>query len=138
MATSRPDGLSLHEETFDYALCDTPTFTGDTGRVHVALAAYNHQDPDFAFDPISTNRHLQPGMAIAALGTGVVAGPTRESIQVLVPDCTVPPVGNDVQIDLRHVVELRMGPAFDMGHDLPPPDLALSLCPNSLEPTLGI
>ena len=54
------------------------------------------------------------------------------------PDCTVPPVGNDVQIDLRHVVELRMGPAFDMGHELPPPDLALSLCPNSLESTLGL
>ena len=89
-------------------------------------------------DPISTNRRLHPGMAITALGTVLVAGPTRESIQVLVPDCTVPPVGNDVQIDLRHVVELRMGPTFDMGHKLPPPDLALALCPNSLESTLGI
>ena len=137
MATSRPDGLPLHGDTFDYSLCDIPTFI-DTGRVHVALAAFNHQDPDFASDPISTNRCLQPGMAIAALGTVVVGGPTRESIQVLVPDCTVSPVGNDVQIDLRHVVELRMGPAFDMGQELPPPDLALVLCPNSLESTLGI
>ena len=77
-------------------------------------------------------------MALPVLGTVVVAVPTRESIQVLIPDCTVPPVGNDVQLDLRHVVELQMGPAFDIGHKLPPPDLALSLAPNSLEPTLGI
>ena len=54
---------------------------------------------------------------------------------MLVPDCTIPPVGYDVRIDLRHVVELRQGSAFDMGHDLSPPDLALT--PNSLEPTLG-
>ena len=31
-----------------------------------------------------------------------------------------------------------MGPAFDMSYELPPPNLALSLCPNLLEPTLGI
>ena len=68
----------------------------------------------------------------------MVAGQTPETIQVLVPDCTVPPVGNDVRIDLRHVVELTMGPAFDMGLDLPPPDLAFALCPNSLQPTLGL
>ena len=111
---------------------------GDAGRVHVALAAFNHKNPDFAFNPISTNRRLQPGADITVLGTVVVAGPTRDSIQVLVPDCNVPPVGNDVRIDIRHVVELWMGPAFDMSHELPPPDLTLSICPNSLESTLGI
>ena len=131
MATSRPDGLPLHRDTFDYSLCDTATFTGDAGYVHMALATFNHQNPDFAFDPLSTNWRLQPSADLTVLGTVVVAGPTRESIQVLVPDCTVPPVGNDVQIDLRHVVELQMGPAFDMCHELPPPDLTLSLCPKS-------
>ena len=73
MATSRPDSLPLHGDTYDYSLCDIPTFTGDTGRIHVAVAAFNYQDPDFASHPIFTNRRLQPDMAIAALGTVVVA-----------------------------------------------------------------
>ena len=34
-------------------------------------------------------------------------------------------MGSDVQIDLRHVVELRLRSPFDMGRELPPPDLAL-------------
>ena len=37
MTMSRPDGLPLHGENFDYALSDTPTFAGDTERVHVAF-----------------------------------------------------------------------------------------------------
>ena len=41
-------------------------------------------------------------------------------------------------IDLRHVVELSLGAAFDLGEELPPPDLASDLCPNSLESTLGL
>ena len=100
IATSRPDGLPLHGDTFVYALCDTPTVIGDAGYVHMALATFNHQDPDFTFDPLSTNRRLHPSADLAVLGKVVVAGPTSESIQVLVPDCTVPPVGNDVQIAL--------------------------------------
>ena len=55
---------------------------------------------------------------------------------MLVPDCTIPPVGNDVRVDLRHVVDLHLGPAFDLGHEMPPQELALALTPNSLEPTL--
>ena len=43
-----------------------------------------------------------------------------------------------MRIDLRHVVELSLGSPFDMGRELPPPDLALSLTPNYLEPILGI
>ena len=52
---SRPDGLPLHGDNFDYALSDTPTFTGDTGRVHVAFefAVFDHANQDVAFDPIS-------------------------------------------------------------------------------------
>ena len=103
----------------------------------MAWATFNHQDPDFTLDQLSANRRLQPNADLAVLGTAVVSGPCG-TIQVLVPDCTVPPVGNDVQIDLRHVVELQMGPAFDMGLALPPLDLTLSLCPSSLEPTLGL
>ena len=96
----------------------------------MALAAFRHRDPDFALDPLSSNRRFQPCTDLVVLGTLVVAGPTPESIQVLVPDCTIPPVGKYVVIDLRHVVELSMGAAFDMGKELPPPDLASALCPN--------
>ena len=134
MAMSRP----LHEDTFDYSNCDIPTFTGDVGFEHVALAAYSHRDPDFALDPLFSNRRFQPNSDLAVLGTVVIAGPTPDSVKALVPDCTIPPVGNSVRIDLRYVVELSMGPALDMGQDLPPPDLASALCPNSLEPTLGL
>ena len=68
----------------------------------------------------------------------VVAGTTQESLHVLIPDCTIPPVDNDIVIDLRHVVEVSLGAPFDMGKELPPPDLAAVMCPNSLEPTLGL
>ena len=61
-----------------------------------------------------------------------------DTIQILVPDCTIPPVGSDVRVDLRHVVELCLGSPFDMDRELPPPDLTLTLTPNSLDPTLGI
>ena len=67
-----------------------------------------------------------------------MAGPTPASIQVLVPDCLSRPVGNTAQIDLRHVIELQLGSPFDMGRDLPPPDLASRLTPNSLEQTLQL
>ena len=57
---------------------------------------------------------------------------------MLIPDCTVSPVGSDVIVDLRHVVELSMGTPFDMGVELSPPNPAVALCPNSLDPTLGL
>ena len=76
------------------------------------MAAFDHINRDFASDPISANRRLRTDISV--LGTAVVAGSTKDSIRVLVPDCAIPPVGDDVRVDLRHVVELRLGPAFDM------------------------
>ena len=109
MAMSRPDGLPLHWENFDYALSDTPTFAGDTERVHVAFgdtervhvafATFNHADRDIALHPLSTNRRLYTDIPV--VGTVIVVGPTKETIQVLVPDCTIPPVGNDVEVVIR-------------------------------------
>ena len=83
MAVSRPDGLPLHEGAFDYEQTDVPTFTGEAGRLHVALATFNHRDADFAFDPLSTNRRLPSGIDFPVLGTIVIAGPTPETIEVL-------------------------------------------------------
>ena len=87
--------------------------------MHVTLTAFHHINQDLASDPVSTNRHFNTDIPV--LGTAVVAGSTRESIRVLAPDCTIPPVGNDVRVDLRHVVDLCLGPAFNMGHETPPP-----------------
>ena len=71
MAISRPDGLPLHGENFDYALSDTPTFAGDTERVHVAFAAFDHADRDIALDPISTNRHLHADIPVGHQSWGL-------------------------------------------------------------------
>ena len=98
----------------------------------MAFASFQHADWDIALDPLSTNRCLHTDIPV------IVAGPTSESVQIIIPDCTVPPVGNDDQIDLRHMVELRLRSPFYMGCELPPPDLALRLTPNSLEQTLHI
>ena len=68
----------------------------------------------------------------------VVAGPTPDSVHVMIPDCLVAPVGGDVRIDLHHVDTLQLGPATDMGNNLPPPDLARALCRKPRAPTLGL
>ena len=108
---------------------DTPPFTADTDNPHIALSPFNHADRD---------RRLPDQADLPVLGTIVVAGPTPDSIHVMIPDCLVPPVGDDVHIDLRHVVTLQLGPATDMGNDLPQPNLARALCRKPLAPTLGL
>ena len=99
-------------------------------------SSFRHHNTDISLDPLSTNRRFQPFTQLAGLGTMVVAGMTPESIQVLIPDCTERPVGDNVTVDLRHVVELFMGNSLDMGTELPATNLAEVLCPNSLAPTL--
>ena len=117
---------------------DTPPFTGDTGNPHIALSLFKHADRDFAFDPFSTNRRFPNQTDIPVLGTIVVAGPTPDSVQVIIPDYLVPPVEGKVHIDLHHVVTLQLGPVIDIGNDLPPPDLECALCHKPLPPTLGL
>ena len=102
------------------------------------MSSFDHADRDFAFDPLSTNHRFPDQADLPVLGTIVIAGPTHDSIHVMIPDCLIPPVGRDVRIDLRHVVTLQLGPAADMGHDLPPPDLERALCCKPLAPTLGL
>ena len=78
---------------------------------------------DIAFDPLSANRRFAGTADLAVLGTLVFAGPTRQSIAVMVPDCIVPPVNSTVRVDLRHHVGLSLGPAVDMTNWSPEPNL---------------
>ena len=83
------------------------------------MNTYNHEDVDVSFDPLSANRRFPGNGDLAVLGTLIFAGPTRGSIDVMVPDCLLPPVGGEVKIDLRHHVSLSLGPAVDMGNWVP-------------------
>ena len=101
MAGGRADGLPHHTFPFNYSICEIPTFVGHTGIEHEAIPAFCHHDGDIAHDPLSANRRFQPSTQLAGLGTMMVSG--------MSPDCMEPPVGGDVTVDLRHVVELFMG-----------------------------
>ena len=94
----------------------TGSYTEDADGDGIRMNAFGHEDADVAFDPLSANRRF-PGTAdLAVLGTLVFAGPTRESIDVMVPDCFLPPASGTVRIDLRHHVSLSLGPAVDMSN----------------------
>ena len=116
----------------------TGSFTEDAEGDGVRVNTYGHEDADIAFDPLSANRRFAGTADLAVLGTLVFAGPTRESIAVMVPDCIVPPVNSTVRVDLRHHVGLSLGPAVDMTNWSPEPNLERALCPASLADTLGL
>ena len=71
---------------------------------------------------------------LAMFSTLVVAGPTPDHINVLIPDTVGPTVDAEGPVDLQHVV----GPAMNLSSSLPPAYLATSLCENSVVPTLGL
>ena len=116
----------------------TGSFTEDTEGDGVRLNAFNHEDADVAFDPLSANRRFSGTADLAVLGTLVFAGPTRETISVMVPDCLMPPENDTVRVDLRHHVGLSLGPAVDMTNWSPEDHLERALCPASLADTLGL
>ena len=116
----------------------TGSYTEDAGGDGLRMNAYNHDDVDVAFDPFSTNRRFPSTDDLAVLGTLIFAGPTRESIDVMVLDCLLPPVGGTVRVDLRHHVSLSLGPAVDMTNWVPETHLEKALCPSSLAKTLGL
>ena len=116
----------------------TGSFTEDTEGDGVRLNAFNHEDVDVAFDPLSANRRFSGTADLAVLGTLVFAGPTRETISVMVPDCLMPPENDTVRVDLRHHVGLSLGPAVDMTNWSPEENLERALCPGSLADTLGL
>ena len=102
------------------------------------MNAFGHEDADISFDPLSAIRRFSATADLAVLGTFVFAGPTRESIDVMGPDCIVPPASGSVQIDLCHHVSLSLGPAVDMSNWVPETQLEKALCPASLAKTLGL
>ena len=116
----------------------TGSFTEDTEGDGVRLNAFNHADADVAFDPLSANRRFSGTADLAVLGTLVFAGPTRDTISVMVPDCLMPPENASVRVDLRHHVGLSLGPAVDMTNWSPEDHLERALCPGSLADTLGL
>ena len=116
----------------------TGSYTEDAEGDGMRLNAFEHDDADVAFYPLSANRRFVDAADLAVLGTLVFAGPTRESISVMVPDCIVPPVSGTVRVDLRHHVGLSLGPAVDMTNWSPEANLERALCPASLADTLGL
>ena len=116
----------------------TGSFTEDIDGDGVRLNAFNHEDADIAFDPLSANRRFSGTADLAVLGTLVFAGPTRETISVMVPDCLIPPENDTVRVDLRHHVSLSLGPAVDMTNWSPEDHLERALCPATLSDTLGL
>ena len=116
----------------------TGSYTEDTEGDGLRLNAFEHEDANIAYDPLSANRRFAGTADLAVLGTLVFAGPTRDSISVMVPDCLVPPENNTVRIDLRHHVGLSLGSAVDMTDWSPEEHLERALCPNSLLDTLGL
>ena len=116
----------------------TGSYTEDTEGDEVRLNAFGHEDANIAYDPLSANRRFAGTADLAVLGTLVFAGPTRETISVMVPDCLVPPENDTVRVDLRHHVGLSLGPAVDMTNWSPEDHLEWALCPGSLLDTLGL
>ena len=116
----------------------TGSYTEDADGDGVRMNAFGHEDADISFDLLSANRRFSGTADLAVLGTLVFAGPTRESIDVMVPDCIVPPASGLVRVDLRHHVSLSLGPALDMANWAPETHLEKALCPSSLADTLGL
>ena len=115
-----------------------PSYHDDLDNTYCAVPAFQHSDPDLARDPLSTNRRLLDTADLEMFGTLVVAGPTPDQINVLIPDSVGPTVDAVSPVYLQHVVGLSLGSATNLSSTLPPEGLDLALCNNSLRPTLGL
>ena len=136
--SSPPAMMAMSQQSLPPVNQYTGSFTEDSEGDGVRLNAYGHEDADIAFDPLSANRRFAGTADLAVLGSLVFAGPTRESIAVMVPDCIIPPANNTVRVDLHHHVGLSLGPAVDMTSWSPEANLERALCPASLADTLGL
>ena len=132
-----PDFLVDDRELMFHSAPDTvPSFHDEDGNMNCAVPVCQHPDPDLARDPLSTNRRLLETADLAMFSTMVVAGSSPDHIKVLIPDTIGPTVDAESPVDLQHVVGLSLGPAANLSSTLPPADLTLALCDNSVLPTL--
>ena len=90
MAMSRPDRSPVY--THDSSPARTGPYSEDTGGDQLCINAFDHADVDVAFNPLLTNRRFPAIADLAVLGTLVFGSPTRHSIDVMIPDCLLPPV----------------------------------------------
>ena len=68
----------------------TGPYLEDAGGDRLHINAFNHDDVDVAFDPLSTNHRFSGTDDLAVLGILIFGGPTRDSIDVMIPDCLLP------------------------------------------------
>ena len=111
-------------------------FRDTDAQTYCTIRPFKDVDPDIERDPLSTNRRLFDSGGIDLFGSMVVAGPTTDIIYMLVPDSTTCTADEICPAYIQHVIGLRLGPAENLGSILPREDLHLSLCENSLRPTL--
>ena len=102
MALSWPECSPVH--TNETSPVRTGPYSETTCGDQLRINAFDHADDDIAFDPLSTNRRFPTTTDLAVLGTLVFGAPTRESIDVMFPDCLLPLVGGEVHVDLHHPV----------------------------------
>ena len=122
MAMNRPVESPVH--THHTSPAHMGPYSEDAGGDQLRINAFDHDDVDVTFDPLSTNCQFPDTADLAVLGTLVFGGPTCDSIDVMIPDC--------------HLVTLSLGPAVDMRDSMPSPNLDQALCSSSLAPTLGL
>ena len=79
-----------YPESFGLVIAESPD------DHQVALSPFGHSDRGCAFDPLSANRRLPDHADLPVLATVVFAGPSPDTIHVMVPDCLIPPVGSEV------------------------------------------
>ena len=125
-----------HEFTLHSTPGSPSVFRDDRGVTRCTITSFQHVDPDIARDPLSINHRLFGSDGIEIFGTMVMAGPSQEVMYVLVPDSTTCTADVIQPPDLQHVVGLRLGAAENLSTCVPREDLHLSLCDNSLRPTL--
>ena len=123
--------LTLHTTTDGSGV-----FRDGDGQTHCTIRPFRDGDPDISRDPFSTSRRLFDSGGIELFRSMVVAGPTTDVIYVLIPDNTTCSADEISPADIQHVIGIRLGPAENLGSTLPREDLHLSLCENSLRPTL--
>ena len=113
----------------DRELMFSSAFHDMDGNTYCAVPVFQHR---------TLTSRVTRCLLMSMFGTFVVAGSTPDHIRVLIPDTVGPTVYAESPVDPQHVVGLSLSPAANLSSSLPPADLALTLCDNSVLPTLGL